>query len=62
MSQRETSDGANHARPPEPVDVVDGIPDRSAGGAAWKYALILLVFLAWVALLIYILTAGQAGR
>lgn len=40
-------------RRPEPVDVVDGIPDRSANCAAWKYLVLAIVFVAWIAFLIY---------
>ena len=43
---------------PEPVDVVDGIPDRSPRPSAWKYLALLAVFLGWVAVLIYFQVAG----
>lgn len=39
------------APPPAPSDVVDGVPDRTAKPAAWKYAALALVFALWVALL-----------
>ncbi|HUU60474.1 MAG TPA: hypothetical protein VMZ50_13120 [Phycisphaerae bacterium] len=45
--------------PPKPVDVVDGIPDRSATAAGWKYVLLAIVFLGWVAFLIYCAAAGN---
>ena len=38
--------------PPEPRDVVDGVPDRTPRPAAWKYLLLALIFLLWVALLL----------
>ena len=41
-----------------PVDVVDGIPGRSANLATWKYVLMAIIFLAWVAFLIYIRTGA----
>ena len=44
--------------PPEPVDVVDGIADRSAKPARWKLLLLALIFLLWVAFLIYCAIAG----
>ena len=44
---------------PEPVNVIDGVPDRSGKPAAWKYALIGLIFLAWVVFLVYCLLAGN---
>lgn len=62
MTRRSTSGRNDRAETPEPVDVVDGIPDRSGRRAAWKYWVIILVFLAWVALLVYIQLAGRAGR
>ena len=48
--------------PPEPIDVVDGLPDRSANPALWKYLTLLGIFLAWVAILIYIQVAGGLKR
>lgn len=39
---------------PTPVDVVDGIPDRTKSPAWWKYALIFAIFLAWLIVLILI--------
>jgi len=48
------------ARPPEPVDVVDGIADRSPNPAPWKYVVLLVIFLAWIALLIFMKVAGSA--
>jgi uncharacterized membrane-anchored protein len=47
MSQKEKV-----AMPAQPIDVVDGIADRSRHPAAWKYALLALAFLAWVAVLV----------
>ncbi len=43
---------------PEPVDVVDGIPDRSGAPHRWKYAVLVLIFLGWVGFLIYCALAG----
>ena len=40
---------------PPPVDVVDGIPDRTSRQAVWKYAVLALIFAAWVAVLISLL-------
>jgi len=45
---------------PQPVDVVDGIPDRSLRPGRWKYVLIAVIFLAWVAFLVYCQLAGGA--
>jgi len=43
---------------PQVTDLVDGIPDRSANPAAWKYVLIAAAFLAWGAVLVYCAVAG----
>ena len=43
---------------PEPVDVVDGIPDRSRRPATWKYVLLILLFAGWICLLVIFLVAG----
>ena len=37
--------------PPQPLDVVDGIADRSANPAVWKYVALAAVLLGWVAVL-----------
>ena len=40
--------------PPEPIDVVDGIPDRSPRRRLWVCLVLALVFLAWLAFLIFV--------
>ena len=50
---------AGPAELPQPVNVVDGIPDRREGTPAWKYVLIGGVFAAWLAFLIYCAAAGR---
>ena len=45
--------------PKPPVDIDQGIPDRASRRPAWKYIVLLVIFLAWVAVLIYMATAGQ---
>ena len=45
--------------PPQPVDVVDGIPDRSRSTGVWKYVIIAMIFAAWMALLVYCQLAGR---
>ena len=47
-----------HGVPSAPVDMADGIPDCSSRRPAWKYALILLIFAIWLAVLVYIQVAG----
>jgi hypothetical protein len=37
---------------PEPVDVVEGIPDRTIRPKRWHYLLLGLIFAAWVAFLV----------
>lgn len=44
---------------PDPVDVVDGIPDRSSRPRGWKYAALAAVFIGWLAFLIYCALAGS---
>ena len=36
----------------EPIDVVDGVPNRSGDAHTWKYLAIAAVFLAWIGFLI----------
>jgi len=36
----------------KPVDVIDGIPDRTSRSSWWKYAILAGIFLAWVGFLI----------
>jgi hypothetical protein len=58
---RQPRKGARQGRPPQvcdPVDVVDGIPDRSSRPRAWKVALLVLIFVGWVCFLVYCATAG----
>ena len=43
------TDKAQHL---EPVDVIDGVPDRSGAPRPWKYLAAAVVFLAWVGFLI----------
>ena len=47
------------APPPQPVDVVDGIPDRSSSRRSWKYLLLAAIFVFWMAFLIYCVYAGR---
>jgi hypothetical protein len=44
--------------PAEPIDVVDGIPDRAARAPRWRYVLLVAAGLAWLAVLIYCWQAG----
>ncbi len=37
---------------PEPVDVVNGVPDRSGNPRLWKYLVIAAVFLIWICFLV----------
>lgn len=47
--------------PPEPVNVIDGLPDRSPRPTWWKYAIPGGIFVAWVAFLVYTAAAGSRG-
>jgi hypothetical protein len=61
---RQCDDGhdTDSPTPPCPIDVVDGIADRAARPAKWKYVLIGLIFLAWVAFLLYCLLSGNINK
>jgi len=45
--------------PKPPVDIDQGIPDRAARRPAWKYIVLLAIFLIWIAILIYMAMAGK---
>jgi hypothetical protein len=45
--------------PPAPVDVRDGIPDRSERRGRWPILVLLGVFLAWLGFLIYCAVGGS---
>jgi len=59
MSKEKDTSPEAQGRVPEPVDVVDGIPDRAAHRPMWKWVLIAAAFLAWLAFLIYCQLAGN---
>ncbi|MCD6364971.1 MAG: hypothetical protein J7M14_03765 [Planctomycetes bacterium] len=50
------------AVPPEPVDVVDGIPDRTSRPVLWKYLLLGVIFAVWVAFLVFCQIAGAPPK
>jgi hypothetical protein len=61
--QKPSAPGRKKSQQPQaplllPVDVVDGIPDRSASRPRWKLALLAMVFVAWLALLIWVALSG----
>ncbi len=57
------TDQSRQGLPPDqpipPVNVIDGIPDRSPQRPIWMYALLGVIFLAWVGFLIYCYLAGN---
>ena len=53
--------GGDDVRPPEPVDVVGGVADRTSNVRLWKYLIAALIFLGWVAFLAYCRIAGAPG-
>ncbi|MFW6145750.1 MAG: hypothetical protein ACOC7R_00285 [Planctomycetota bacterium] len=53
------ADDDRHPPPPPARDVVDGIPDRSRHPRPWKYILIAVIFLAWIAVLLLLHITGQ---
>ena len=60
MSRRRQQRDAQVRQPAvtEPVDVVDGIPDRSAKTPAWKYVVLAAVFVGIVSFLVTCLILG----
>jgi hypothetical protein len=56
---------AKNARPtrpvPQPVNVVDGIPDHAETRSRWRLPILLLIFAAWLGFLLYCLLAGGTG-
>lgn len=52
----------DQAQPAEPVDVVDGIPDRQADPPRWKLLALAGVFLAWIAFLLYCQLGGAPPK
>lgn len=58
MSKAENEKNSPPA-PPAPVDMDGGLPDRAARRPYWKYVIIVLVFLAWVAALVWIQQTGN---
>jgi len=45
--------------PPQPINVVDGVPDAAEKPSRWRLPLVLLIFAAWAAFLIYCLLAAR---
>ncbi len=45
----------------EPIDVVDGIPDRTTRGSCWRYLLLVAIGLVWLGVLVYCWWAGGVG-
>lgn len=58
MSKSGKSKSDRQAASPKPIDVVDGVPDRSARAPVWKYVLIALIGVSWWSFLIYCWFAG----
>jgi hypothetical protein len=52
------TDAQNQRDCPQPVDVVDGIPDRAIERPTWRFVLLGAIFALWVAFLIYVAAAG----
>jgi hypothetical protein len=45
---------AKHREVPEPVNVIEDMPDVAAGRPLWFYVLLAAVFVAWLGVLIYV--------
>ena len=50
---KKPSDRSDAPRPADPVDVADGIPDRSANCPLWRYLVLGAVFVAWIIFMVY---------
>lgn len=48
-----------HLGPPEPINKINEVPDRSPHPAVWKYLLLVGAFLAWMAFLLYCQFGGN---
>ena len=59
MSKPSDNGSRSVPAPSQPVDVTEGIPDRSPKGGRLRLLLLLLVFVIWIAVLIYIQIAGR---
>jgi hypothetical protein len=62
MNPRPLKESPRRLEVPPPLDVVDGIPDRSSTRPAWKYVLMAAAFLGWLAFLVYCWLAGGVSR
>lgn len=58
MGKSKTQEPAT-VEPPQPVDVIDGIPNRSAHRPLWKYLLVAAAFLAWCGILVTLFLLGR---
>ncbi len=54
----EKSDGQETRDVPTPVDTVDGIPDRAVDPPRWRLVLLGVIFVCWIAFLIYVAASG----
>ena len=59
---REKQQADDRAAPFEPVNRVDGIPDRSPRPALWKYVVLAVIFLGWLAFLMYAAMAAPVAH
>ncbi|MFW5732190.1 MAG: hypothetical protein ACOCZU_03175 [Planctomycetota bacterium] len=55
------SDGRETKDVPTPVDTVDGIPDRAISPPRWRFVLLGVIFICWIAFLIYVAAAGGSS-
>lgn len=65
MTKRDKKQAArkdDQTHPTEPIDVIDGIPDRQAERPRWKLLTLAGVFLAWIAFMLYCQLAGEPPK
>jgi hypothetical protein len=59
-AQDRASQKQSQVPPAQPVDVVDGIPDRSPRRGKWILILLAVIFLAWMTFLVAVKILGSA--
>lgn len=56
---KQKTDTPDELPPPQPKDVIDGIPDRAARRPRWQIVAIFALFAAWIAFLLICQLIGR---
>ena len=59
-TQNSSSESATQNPLPEPIDIVDGVPDHTRNPSRRRLGVVLIIFVTWVAFLLYCLLAARA--